>query len=74
MPPANGLVKRRTRTRAEIAREECDGEVLRLCRALETMLQESDANRLRFIAAAEAWSVEQEKIDGRLRDAIRGPK
>lgn len=67
---ANGLARRRSR--ADVIREECDAEVLRLCRALETMLQESDANRLRFIAAAEAWSVEQEKIDGRLRDAIRG--
>ena len=62
---------RRGRSHLEQARDEFMSYQHRVAVAVEAMLKASEVNRAKFLAAAEAWSLEQATIDERLAAALR---
>ena len=62
---------RRGKSLAEQERDEFMAYRERVADAIAASLKASEVNRQRFLAAAEAWSVEQGAIDDRLAAALR---
>ena len=65
------LKARRGKSQLDQERDDFMSYQHRVAAAVEAMLKASEVNRAKFLAAAEAWSLEQGAIDDRLAAALR---